>query len=73
MTGEAIRMVIVMIIAIVALALLWVLFSSYVKEGTLGMEEVVKGVKKWMCDDFLKCRVAVSPNILCKITVCSDV
>ena len=62
-TGETINTVILLVIAIVALVFLWIVFSGYLKFATFGLEDVVNGFKKWVCNIFPSligtfCRIA---------------
>jgi len=55
--------VILMVIAVIALALLWMFFSGYLKFAAFGLEDITEGFKKWFCDNWGK---AVS--FVCKLS-----
>ena len=54
MTGEAIRTVVILVIAVIALVLLWMFFSGQLKITAFSFEEITKGFAKTfnLCKDF---------------------
>ena len=67
---QAIGTVVIIVIAVVALAVLWIILSGQTKTGTFGLAEMVDGFKTWFCDDFLKCKLEVGAGTACEILFC---
>lgn len=62
MTGETVRTVFLLVIAVIAFVLLYLFFSGQLKYVSFGLEDITKGFKNWFCDNFLG-----RAGILCKI------
>jgi hypothetical protein len=51
--------VVLMVFAVIALALLWMFFSGYLKFAAFGLEDIAKGFKQWFCDNWGKVVAAI--------------
>ncbi len=50
MSGEAVRTVIILVIAVLGLVILWVFFSGYTKYSAFGLEDITSNFRSWFCD-----------------------
>ncbi|MBI4010260.1 MAG: hypothetical protein HY361_03675 [Candidatus Aenigmarchaeota archaeon] len=49
----SVETVVLMVIAVIALALLWSFFSGQLKFASFGLEGITKGFKDWFCNNLL--------------------
>ena len=65
MSGEAVRTILIIVLAVIGLAILWLFFSGTVSYGAFALEDIIGGVKKWFCDNFgIFCKIAKIVEIL---------
>ena len=50
MSGEAVRTIIILVIAVLGLVILWVFFSGYTKYSAFGLEDITSNFRSWFCD-----------------------
>lgn len=55
-TGKTIVTVIELMIAIVAIIVMWLILSGQLKLGAVGAEKVTGGFKCWACCDLMQCK-----------------
>ena len=53
MTGETVRTVFLLVIAVIAFVILYLFFSGQLKYVSFGLNDITEGFRNWFCKDFL--------------------